>query len=88
MYESLQVVQDSLYIPFFSCSVLCWCGVCWNSCCMVFVVLYVICKFVCLNRLFIVRMSGLKYAKVVLIFVCCDVVVVVWFVLLLLCWIC
>ena len=43
---------------------------------MVFVVLYVICKFVCLNRLFIVRMIGLKYVKVVLIFVCCDVVVV------------
>ena len=53
---------------------------------MVFVVLYVICKFVCLNRLVIVRMSGLKYVKVVLIFVGCDVVVV-WFVLLL-CWIC
>ena len=87
MYENLQVLQGNLYIPLLACSVLCLCGVCWNSCCMVFVVFYFICKFVCLNRLFIVRMSGLKYVKVVLIFVGCDVVVV-WFVLLLLCWIC
>ena len=48
-----------------------------------FVVLYVTCKFVCLNRLVIVHMSGLKYVKV-LIFVGCDVVVVVWFVVVML----
>ena len=38
-------------------------------------VLYVICSFVCLNRLVIVWMVGLKYVKVVLIFLKCDVVV-------------
>ena len=86
MYESLQVLQVSLYIPLLSFSVLCWYGVCCSICCMVFVVLYVICKFVCLNRLVIVRMVGLKYVKVFLIFIGCDVLVV-WFVLLL-CWMC
>ena len=54
---------------------------------MVFVVLYVICKFVCLNRLVIVRMVGLKYVKVVLIFMEIDVVVLC-FVFLLFCWMC
>ena len=42
---------------------------------MVFVVLYIMCRFVRLNRLVIVRMVGLKYVKVVLIFLGCDVVV-------------
>ena len=42
---------------------------------MVFVVLYVICRFVHLNRLAIVRIVGLKYVKGVLIFLECDVVV-------------
>ena len=81
MYERLQVLQVSLYMPLLSCSVLCWCGVCCSNCCMVFVVLYVICRFVRLNRLVIVRMFGLKYVKVVLIFMECDVVVL-WVVLL------
>ena len=44
---------------------------------MVFVVLYVICTFVCLNKFVIVRIRRLKYVKVVLIFVGCDVVCVV-----------
>ena len=56
-----------------SCSVLCWHGVCCSICWMVFVVLYVICKFVCLNKLVVVRMVGLKYVKV-LSFVGCDMV--------------
>jgi hypothetical protein len=43
---------------------------------MVFLVLYVICKSVCLNRLVIVRMIGLKYVKVVLVFVFVGRVVV------------
>ena len=75
MYERLQVLQVSLYMPLLSCSVLCWCGVYCSNCCMVFVVLYVICRFVRLNRLVIVRMVGLKYVKVVLIFLECGVVV-------------
>ena len=51
MYDRLQVLQVSLYMPLLSYSVLCWCGMCCIICCMVFVVLYVICKFVRLNRL-------------------------------------
>ena len=63
MYERLQVLQFSLYMPLLSCSVLCWCGVYCSNCCMVFVVLYVICRFVHLNRLVIVRMVGIKYVN-------------------------
>ena len=74
MYERLQVLQVSLYMPLISCSVLCCCGMYCSNSCMVFVVLYVICRFVRLNRLVIVRMVGLKYVKVVLIFLECDVV--------------
>ena len=87
MYDRLQVLQVSLYMLLLSYSVLCWCGVCCSICCMVFVVLYVICKFVRLNRLVIVHMVGLKYVKVVLIFMECDVVVLL-FVLLFFCWMC
>ena len=57
MYERLQVLQVSLYMPLVSCSVLCWYGMYCSNCCMVFVVLYVIYRFVCLNRLVIVRMG-------------------------------
>ena len=77
-------IQVSLYMPLLSCSVLCWCGECCSNCSIVFVVLYVICKFVPLNRLVIVRMVGLNYVKVVLIFMECDVVVL-WVDLLLFC---
>ena len=87
MYERLQVLHVSLYMPLLSCSVLCWCGVYCSKCCMVFVVLYVICRFVHLNRLVIVCMVGLKYVKVVLIFMECDVVVL-WVILFLFCWMC
>ena len=45
------------------------------GCIVVTVVLYVIYRFVCLNRFGIVGMVGLKYVKVVLIFLECDVVV-------------
>ena len=68
MYERLQVLQVSLCMPLLSCSVLCWCGVCCSNCCIVLVVLYVICRFVRLNRLVIFRMVGLNYVKAVLIF--------------------
>ena len=81
------MLQVSLYMPLLSCSVLYWCGVCCSNCCMVFVVLYVICKFVRLNMLVIVRIVGLKYVKVVLIFMEIDVVVLC-FVFLLFCWMC
>ena len=67
IYERLQVLQVSLYMPVLSCSVLCCCGMYCSNC-------YVICRFVRLNRLVIVRMVGLKYVKVVLIFLECDVV--------------
>ena len=75
MYERLQVLQVSLYMLLFSCSVLCLYWVYCSNCCMVFVVLYVTCRFVRLNRLVIVRMVGLKYVRVVLIFLECGVVV-------------
>ena len=84
MYERLQELQVSLYMPLLSCSVLCWCGVYCSKCYMVFVVLYVICRFVRLNRLVIVRMVGLKYVKVVLIFMEYNVVVL-WVVLFVFC---
>ena len=87
MYERLQVLQVSLYMPLLSCSVLCWCGVYCSKCCMVFVVLYVICRFVRLNSLIIVRIVWLNYVKVVLIFMECDVVLL-WVVLFLFCWMC
>ena len=87
MYERLQVLQVSLYTPLLSCSALCLYGVYCSNFCMVFVVLYVICRFVRLNRLVIVRMVGLKYVKVVLIFMECDVVVL-WVILFLFCWMC
>ena len=45
------------------------------GCSVVTVVLYVICRFVCLNRFVIIRMVELRYVKVVLIFQECDVVV-------------
>ena len=45
------------------------------GCIVVTVVLYVICRFVCLNRFVIVGMVELKYVKVFLIFQECDVVV-------------
>ena len=83
MYERLQVLQVSLYMPLFSCSVLCWYGMYCSNCCMVFVVLYVIYRFARLNRLVIVRMVGLKYVKV-LIFMECNVVVL-WVVLFVFC---
>ena len=51
MYERLQVLQVSLYMPLLSCSVLCLYGGYCSNCCMVFAVLYVICRFVRLNRL-------------------------------------
>ena len=87
MYERLQVLQVTLYMLLLSCSVLCVYGVYCSNCCMVFVVLYVICRFVCLNRLVIVQMVGLKYVKVVLIFLECDVVVMLVD-LFLFCWMC
>jgi hypothetical protein len=54
---------------------------------MVFVVLTVICKFVCLKRLVIVCMVGLKYVKVVLAFLK-FVGVVLGIGVCLLCWMC
>ena len=74
-YERLQALEVSLYMPLLSYSILCLYGVYCSNCCMVFVVLYVICRFVHLNRLVIVRMVGLKYVKVVLILQECDVVI-------------
>ena len=71
------MLQVSLYMLLLSCSVLCWCGVYCSNCCMVFVVLCVIYRFACLNSSFIVQMVGLKYVKVVLIFLECDVVMLV-----------
>ena len=71
-YWFVQCMRVYKYCTFMFSSVLAW--VVFNIYWMVFVVLNVFCKFVCLNKLVIVHMVGLKHVNVVLSFVGCDVV--------------